>query len=383
MSETFFDFAIIGAGIAGASLAAELEQTHRVVLLDREEFAGYHSTGRSAALFSEIYGNSTIRALSRASRDFFFSPPADFAPVALVKRRGSLYIARHSQLPDLMQFASSEDVADGVRIVTSEEARGLCPILRKESVASAVLEEQAADVDVSALHQGYLRWFRSRGGLLVTNADVRSLVRANAEWRIATSSGSFHARTIVNAAGAWADIVAQMAGAASLQIQPRRRTAILVELPTAISAETWPMVVDIDETFYFKPDAGLLLISPADETPVEASDVQPEELDVAIAIDRIEQATTLKIQKIRRRWAGLRSFAPDRTPVVGFDPVQQGFFWLAAHGGYGIQTAPALSKLAAQLLRREQNSADSINPAIISDLSPQRFSVEDPARSIA
>lgn len=381
MSESFFDVVIIGAGIAGASLAAELASTHRVVVLEREEFAGYHSTGRSAALFSEIYGNSTVRALSRASRDFFFTPPNGFSPTALVKPRGSLYIAKDAQLPRLEQFASHEDVAQEIRRIEPADAIRLCPILKDSSVSGAALEEHAADVDVSALHQGYLRQFQAAGGVLWSQADAVSLSYKNGDWRIESSGRSFVAPIVINAAGAWAGDVAKRAGAAAVHIQPRRRTALLVELPQGVSAENWPMVIDIDETFYLKPDAGLLLISPADETPVGASDVQPEELDVAIAIDRIEQTTTLKIQKIRKRWAGLRSFAPDRSPVVGFDPVRQGFFWLAAQGGYGIQTAPALAKLAAHLIRKQRVPAVLATPQVVADLSPQRFVTA--ARSIA
>lgn len=375
MTETGFDIVVIGAGIAGASVAAELARTHRVALLEREDLPGYHSTGRSAALFSEIYGNEPVRALSRASRDFFFNTPDGFSPSPLVKPRGSLHIAAPAQLSILKGFAASPDVEASVRMVSAEEALRLCPILRRECVAAAVIEDDAADVDVNALHQGYLRQFQALGGTLVLNAFVQTLRHGKQGWRIETERDVFSAGIVVNAAGAWADSIAAMAGAQPLNIQPCRRTAILVELPAGVTPDAWPMVIDIEEAFYMKPDAGLLLVSPADETPVDPSDVQPEELDVAIAVDRIETATTLQVKRIRKRWAGLRSFAPDRSPVIGYDATVPGFFWLAAQGGYGIQTAPAASRLAATLVRGETPGSDDL----VAQLSPSRF-IQEPAR---
>lgn len=369
MTDTF-DIVVIGAGIAGASVAAELARTHRVAILEREAAPGYHSTGRSAALFSEIYGNGIVRALSRASRDFFYAPPAGFTEHPLVRKRGSLYIARKDQIKHLESFAKNEDMSGSIRRVTPQDALAACPILKAEHVHAAISEPDAADVDVNALHQGYLREFKANGGALVVNADVQSLTHKDGHWLIDTRDRTFRARTIVNAAGAWADAVAVKAGAAPLRIQPCRRTAVLVEVPG--SPDAWPMVIDIEESFYLKPDAGLLLISPADETPVAACDVQPEEYDIAVAIDRVEQATTLKINRVRRRWAGLRSFAPDRSPVIGFDPVVPGFFWLAGQGGYGIQTAPGASQFAATLLRGATmpKSLVEISPA---QLAPDRL----------
>lgn len=381
MSAQSFDILIVGAGIAGASVAADLTRTHRVAILEREAHPGYHSTGRSAALFSEIYGNSAVRALSRASREFFYNPPAGFAEHPLVKPRGSLYIARPEQIPHLEDFARNADLAGSIRRLTREEALRACPVLRPEYVAAAVFEDDAADVDVNELHQGFLRRFKSAGGQLFVNTDVQSLAYRDGTWIVQTRDGEFSAPVLVNAAGAWADTVATKAGATALQIKPRRRTALLAELPAGVSADAWPMVIDIDESFYLKPDAGLLLISPADETPVPPCDVQPEEFDVAVAVDRVEQATTLAITRIRRRWAGLRSFAPDRSPVIGFDGALPGFFWLAGQGGYGIQTAPAAARLAASLLRGETKS--EFDPALIAQLSPTRFAARTAARSRA
>jgi D-arginine dehydrogenase len=351
MSGTSFDIIVIGAGIAGASAAADLARTHRVAMLERESAPGYHSTGRSAALFSEIYGNEVVRELSRASRPFFFDPPKDFPSRTLVRKRGSLHIASAAQRPALDAFADNPDVKDAVKRVSRERALALCPILRPEAVAEGVLEAAASDVDVHALHDGYLRLFRHEGGTLVTDAGVAALSWRNKIWTATTPAGTFSAPIVINAAGAWADQVAQLAGAAPQHIEPKRRTALLVEVPEAKAIDSWPMVIDIDESFYMKPDAGLLLVSPADETPIEPCDVQPEELDVAIAIDRLERATTLQVTRVRKKWAGLRSFSPQRTPVIGFDPEREGFFWLAGQGGYGMQTAPAIAALVAGVIR--------------------------------
>jgi D-arginine dehydrogenase len=379
MSVESFDILVIGAGIAGASVAAELAGTHRVALLEREEHPGYHATGRSAALFSESYGNATIRALSRASHDFFYAPPEDFAAEPLVRPRGTLHVAAEHQLAQFEAFAGNPDLMAGpIRRIEPAEALRLCPVLRPQRVRAALFEDDAADVDVHALHQGYLRRFRQAGGVLITDAEVLSLDWSGRRWTAVTRAGVFAGATVVNAAGAWADRIAALAGARPLSIQPCRRTVVLAELPPGTVAESWPMVIDIDESFYMKPDAGLLLVSPADETPSPPCDAQPEEYDVAIAIDRVEQATTLSLTRIRKRWAGLRSFAPDRSPVVGYDPAREGFFWLAGQGGYGIQTAPAMARLGADLVRGERPQS-AVAP-LVAGLSPQRF-VRQPARS--
>jgi D-arginine dehydrogenase len=372
MSVEAFDILVIGAGIAGASAASELATTHRVALLEREELPGYHSTGRSAALFSKSYGNAIIRALTRASEEFFFRPPVDFAPEPLVQPRGTLHIASEDQREQLEAFARNPDLAAGsIRRIEPAEALRLCPVLRPERVHAALIEDDAADVDVHGLHQGYLRRFHRAGGTMITGAEVLSLDGGGPRWTAVTRAGVFTAAVVVNAAGAWADKVASQAGVMPLAIQPCRRTVVLTELPAGIAAERWPMVIDADESFYMKPDAGLLLISPADETPSPACDAQPEEYDVALAIDRVERATTLPLTRIRKRWAGLRSFAPDRSPVVGYDATREGFFWLAGQGGYGIQTAPAMARLAANVLRGDR--LDSAVAPLVAELSPQRF----------
>ncbi len=368
------DIVVIGAGIAGASVAAHLAESRRVVLLEREERAGYHSTGRSAALFTEIYGNPVIRALTRASRTFLFNPPAGFVEGPLTRPRGCLYIATDLQLDALRTFAALPDVAPATRSITVSEAHRLCPILRDGYTAAALLEPDSSDIDVSALHQGYLRLFRRRAGRMVANAPVHALERVTEGWSVRAGEEVFTAPILVNAAGAWADALAELAGHTRLGLIPCRRTAVLVDVPAGMDASGWPFVNDVDEQFYFKPEAGSLFLSPADETPAEPSDAQPDEWDVAAAVDRVEAATTLKITRLKARWAGLRTFAPDRTPVVGFSPEIEGFFWLAGQGGYGIQTSPALSLAAASLILETPLPAElrSLRPHL-DELSPARL----------
>ncbi len=373
MSAETADVVVIGAGIAGASAAAGLADGLKVVVLERESFPGMHSTGRSAALFSEIYGSAPVRALSRASRDFLRAPPEGFAGAEIVRDRGALHIASAEQLAELEAFATLPDVAPSVRRVDGVEARELCPILKPDFVAAAALELGSADIDVDALHQGWLRRLKALGGEVVVDAEVTGLSREGSGWRVQTPGRTISAGVVVNAAGAWADKIAALAGARTIGLEPCRRTALIVDAPEGSDTRTWPMVIDIDEQFYFRPDSGGLLLSPGDETPIEPCDVQPEELDIAIAIDRVQNATTLDVRRIRRSWAGLRSFVADRTPVAGFAPDAPGFFWLAGQGGYGIQTAPAMGRLAAALARGESLPADLARFGVnTDDLRPDR-----------
>jgi D-arginine dehydrogenase len=345
----YCDIVVIGGGMAGASVAAHVAEYAGVRLLEMEHQPGFHSTGRSAALYSETYGNQAIRALTSASRRFFYTPPASFCSVPLVKPRSVLVAVRSGQEASLQTFLDSEKSGRLERI-SAHQAIELCPVLRSEYLAGAALDRHSADIEVHELHQGYLRLLKSRGGALATSAEVTAIERHEGGWLVTTPQGTLRAGVIVNAAGAWAGKIADMAGAQSVGLTPLRRTACLVDPPPGSESDGWPMLMDIDEQFYLKPDAGKLLLSPADETPAEPGDAQPEEMDVALAVDRLEQATTLSVKRVVRKWAGLRSFVADRTPVVGYDSRQAGFFWLAALGGYGIQTAPALSRLAADLI---------------------------------
>jgi D-arginine dehydrogenase len=370
------DIIVIGAGIAGASIAAHLAETHRVILTEREERPGYHSTGRSAALFTEIYGNSLIRALTRASRAFLFAPPPSFSEIPLTRSRGCLYIATTRQLGSLQEFAALPDIAPATRPLSAADARNLCPVLREDYVAGALLEPDSTDIDVHALHHGYLRLFKSRKGQVLNNAPVHALERAGEGWTMRAGAEVLTARIIVNAAGAWADEVAALAGIARIGLVPFRRTAVLIDPPPGMTVDSWPFVNDIDEQFYFKPEGGSLFLSPADETPAEPCDAQPDEWDVATAVDRVQSATTLQINRLKARWAGLRTFATDRTPVVGFSQETEGFFWLAGQGGYGIQTAPALSRAAAALVLGLPLPPDLVQAGVRADeMSPSRFTL--------
>lgn len=380
-----YDVLVIGAGIAGASAAANLAADTKVAILEQETHPGYHSTGRSAALYSEIYGPEQVRVLTRASRDFYRSPPAGFAATPLVSARGALYIATSEQLPQLESFAGLQDIAPAIEHIAVERICEFSPLLRPGYAAAALLEADSMDIDVHALHSGYLRVLRSNGRL-VTEAPVQRLQFQAGRWRAQTPRGEFSAPIVVNAAGAWADSLGSMAGVGIRHIQPFRRTALTVDAPDIPGLHRAPMTVDIDEQFYWKPDAGRLLISLAEETPVPASDVQPEEFDVALAVERVEAASTLEIRRIQRKWAGLRSFAPDRLPVIGFTSSAEGFFWLAGQGGYGIQTAPAAGRLAAALVARRAIPTDLLRAGLdVAALSPDRKSLigtgPDPAHS--
>lgn len=370
-----FDVAIFGAGIAGAGVAYFLSGDRRVLLLERESRPGMHTTGRSAAVYTQAYGGAAVRALTVASKLFYDAPPTGFADHPLLRPRGALFIGRDDQLAKLdAEAASAQRFAPSVRRINPDEAIALSPALRREYVAGGVYEPDAMDIDVDALLQGFLRGARAMGAELRLNAEVLDLAQRGDGWRIETTDGAVDAGIVVNAAGAWASRLARMAGAQPIEITPKRRTAFLVRPPEISGFETSPLTIDADEQFYFKPDAGLVLGSPADETPVEPQDIQPEELDIAYGADRIQKAANIPIRRIERSWAGLRCFAPDKSPVIGFDRDAPGFFWLAGQGGYGIQTAPAWSRTAAALLLGrpldETLSAFNITAA---DLAPDRF----------
>lgn len=368
------DVLVIGAGIAGASVAAELAPRRRVALLEMEDHPGYHTTGRSAAVFAEAYGNEVVRALTRASRAFLASPPPAFSEHPLLLPRGWMFLAREDQLSVLEQLRAEIATAGGaLHALTPAEAAARVPVLRREYLAAALWDASAMDIDVHALHQGYLRRLRAAGGELVTAARVRALEHSGEGWRVETEQGAFRAPLVVDAAGAWADEVGQLAGAARIGLVPMRRTAVLLDPPRAMDIARWPLVIDAEEQFYFKPESGKILASPADETPSPPCDARPDDLDVAIAVDRITHACDLDVHHVARKWAGLRSFVPDRTPVAGFDPRAPGFFWLAGQGGAGIQTAPALARLAAAVALGEPVPADIEDAGVDARrLSPSR-----------
>ena len=367
------DIIILGAGMAGASLAAELAPQRSVVLIELEDQPGRHSTGRSAAMFFESYGNATVCALTRASRAFLEHPPAGFADQPLMSPRAAMLVANADGLPRLDAMFQSTDAAPTLRRLDAAAAIGRVPILRADWLAGAAIDVSGCDMDVAAIHQGYLRLGRRAGAQLVLDAAEMTIERHAGQWTVRCRNGSFSAPVLVNATGAWADAVAQQAGVAMIGLQPMRRTAMTIPAPAGHDLRDWPMVIDIDETVYFKPDAGQLLLSPANEDPMPPCDVAPEELDVALAVDRFETLTSERVQRINRRWAGLRSFVADRSPVAGFDGGADGFFWLAGQGGYGIQMAPALARAAAALVLDRPLPDDILAQGVTPhDLSPMR-----------
>ncbi len=368
------DVLVIGGGIAGAAAADYLAGAARVILLERESQPGYHATGRSAALYSETYGNACVRAITSASRSFYLEPPAGFAEHPLLTPRGSLIIGGPARQARLRQaYDEMRALVPGIEWLDAGRIAQRVPVLRPEAASWAVYEPDAMDMDVHAIHQGFLRGMQASGGQLACDAEVLRLTRAGGVWQAETRAGQFAAPIVINAAGAWCDLVAQLAGAAPVGLVPKRRTAFTFAAPAGLDSRAWPLVIDIDEQFYFKPDAGVLLGSPANEDPVPAQDVQPEELDVALAVDRIERASTLCIGRVLRKWAGLRSFVADKTPVAGFAAEVEGFFWLAGQGGYGIQTAPALGRIAAALVQGQDLPPDIVAFGVrAADLSPQR-----------
>jgi len=364
MTETLYDFAIVGAGMAGASLAAELAPHARVLVLEGEDAPGYHATGRSAAFWDECYGGPDLVPLTLASGDFLREH-------GFLTQCGALYIGRAEDRGALDQF-ERDFSGTGVTIerVGGERITRHVPAIREEW-CDGLFEPACADIDVAGLHQHYLASLRRSGADLVCRARVGSVLRKDGVWRIATQTGETHrAARIVNAAGAWADGLAQMAGAQPLGIAPLRRTVAVLRVDPS-APDGLPLVIDISGSFYFKSDNGRLWLSPHDEIPSDPCDAAPEEMDVALAIDRFERATHWRIEAVERRWAGLRSFAPDRVPVYGPDPECAGFFWFAGQGGFGIQTAPAAARLGAQIML--SNAPDALTRTI----DPARYA---PAR---
>ena len=371
-----FDFAIVGAGIAGVSAAYHLAPQARVLILEREHVAAYHTTGRSAALHSETYGSAEIRAITVASGRFYRKPPAGFTDHPLLTPRGALIAGRAEQ-----QAATQKAAAEYARLVPSVrwldpvEALRRQPLLKPEAAAGGAIFEEAEDMDVAAIHGGFLKGARAAGAVLRLDAEVAHLDRKEGRWTIRLRDGeSVTANTVVNASGAWADVLAGLAGAAPVGLVPKRRTAFTFDAPAGLDLTGLPMAIDFDETWYIKPEVGQFLGSPADETPSPPCDAQPEEIDIAIAVERIETATTLSIRRIKNKWAGLRSFVADKNLVVGHDPKVEGFFWLAGQGGYGIQTGEAAGRLAASLALGKGLPGD-IAALGVSEaaLSPARF----------
>ena len=367
-----FDIAVIGAGMAGASIAAEAAGHASVLILEAEDQPGYHATGRSAAFWSETYGGPWVQPLTTASREFLQRPDPDFCDRSFLSPRGALHLADAGgevALDRLLaDFAGSE-----VELRSLERAQiaRIVPSLRP-GWNRAVSEPSCADIDVAGLHAAYLRQAKRRGAMLRTGARVLSIERAGAGWRLLTSDGGFDCGIVVNAAGAWADEIAGLASVDPLGIRPYRRTMLQLAVDPA-AAPDLPLVIDAQERFYFKQEAGgRLWLSPHDETLCDPCDAAPEELDVAVAIDRFQGVAEWRIERLERRWAGLRTFSPDRLPVYGFAADAPRFFWFAGQGGFGIQTAPAAAKLAASLLLG-QAAPSAVAGIDSTPYSPARF----------
>lgn len=386
------DVIVIGGGIVGAACAHALAADTRVILLEAEDAFGYHATGRSAALFSEYFGDAATRALTRASRAFLEAPPAEVAERSLLSPRGVVALATQDDV-DSGRFETA--LLDGQRASIAAEridlaaAVRLCPVLAPQAYAAALHRRAAQDIDVDALHQGLLRALRSRGGVMQADTRVLALARRGGVWSVrsrgAAGDCEWTAPLLVNAAGAWADEVAQLAGVRPLGLVPRRRTAVLVDLPDGFAgAAAWPMVTDLADTFYFKPESGRLMVCPSDATPAPPCDAQPEELDVAIAVARLEEVTTLRITRVTHKWAGLRTFAPDELPVLGPAADEPGFVWAAGLGGAGVQTAPAMARAVASLITHGRLPADllalGLDAAMMSPSRPSLIPVLEETR---
>ena len=346
---------VIGGGIAGLSCAANISSNGHsdVTVLEAETQPGYHSSGRSAAVYIEPYMNPTVFALSRASLDFFLDPPGGFWPEAVVSAWDSVMVASHetAQAVDA-HLQTWSQLCPQLHELDVDEVLTRVPILRREMVARAVGDPRAMAIDVHGLLDGFRRMLLANGGILRTDARVTTIERRSGSWVLGIATGDeLEADVLVNAAGAWGDELAGLAGAQALGLQPLRRTALLIG-SEGHDIAGWPLLFDAGGTFYLKPEAGQLLLSPSDETPSPPCDAQPEDLDAALAVDRIQQATTLTVPRIERKWAGLRSFLPDRMPAVGYDERIDGFFWLIGQGGFGMQTSAAMGRLSAALVEQ-------------------------------
>lgn len=367
------DFVVVGGGIAGVSAAAHLAPHGSVTLLEGEKTLAYHTTGRSAALFVVNYGALGVRPLARASRRFLVSPPEGATEAPILTDRGLLWIGDASQAGKIDEIAAgSIPTGEGTKRVGPEEMRRLVPTLRGDRIVTGIYEPGAQDIDVASLHQAFVRIARREGAEILTGARVSGIERDGSGWVVSADGQALHASAVINAAGAWGDMVAAMAGVEPIGLQPMRRTAFMV--PGSEEYSSWPMVVDADQRFYFKPDGVQILCSLAEELPSEPTDPRPRMEDVAMAIDRINEATTLGVSVVNSEWCGLRTFSPDRELVIGEEPGAPGFFWLVGQGGVGIQTSPGYGSLLASLVTGDDLSPDlveaGVDPAVT---DPARF----------
>jgi D-arginine dehydrogenase len=364
---------VVGAGIAGASMAAELASAANVTLLEAENAAGYHATGRSAAMYLPTYGNTAIQALTRASRGFLEAPPAGFVGRSVLHRRGMLTVAdaQHAAALEAPLFRDHYRLSVDATLL-------LVPLLRRDAFVAARYDPTASDIDVDLLHQAYLRMARHRGAKARFGQRVVDAVRSGGRWHVTTAAGEkLSADLVIDAGGAWGDQIAALFGAEPVGLSARRRTMLLIDPPAGVVIDKWPFVMTIQESVYFRPDAGKLAVSPADETEDTPGDAQPEELDIAIGADRFQSLVDMPVSRIAHSWAGLRTFTADRSPVIGHDPIVPGFFWFVGQGGYGIQIAPAAAEIGAALALGRPVPQSMLDEEIVPDqICPGRFRQE-------
>jgi D-arginine dehydrogenase len=371
MPLTTFDIIIIGAGIAGASVAAHLSTTRKVAILEMEGRPGYHTTGRSAASYEPNYGPPPMLAFTRASDTFFRNPPKGFTDSPLLNHRDSLFFEAKGQEQNTISLLA---LSAGLKEISEHDAKQRFPILRDGYAKRSFLDPQTGDIDVDLLHRGYLKLFKENGGILALKAKAERIEFINSHWHIATKAGDFRAPLIINAAGAWGDVIAQMASVAPVGLIPKRRSIGIIPIRGQGDFSAWPMVTDVGETWYAKPQSGKLMVSSADATPVEPHDAYGDDMAIAEGIERLMNATTLEVERLDHNWGGLRTFAPDGNPVIGFDPNAQGFFWLVGQGGYGIQSCPALSLSASHLVLGGEISNELRDYGLNPDhMTPNRF----------
>ena len=370
-----YDYLIIGAGISGAAAAYELSTHGTVVVIEAESMPGYHSTGRSAALYTPNYGDPIVRKINQISKSFFENPPVEFCNTPLITPRGLLTVALPGDSEKLTPILEQSAPEAQIEMLTATEACDLAPLLDPEHVESATFEADVADIEVATMHQGFLGAVKRGGGRVICSMRVEDITRKEGAWHVSGNSQTIVGKTLINAAGAWADQVATMAGANPTNLVAKRRTAIIVDLPQHIAPSTHLPAIDFaDCDGYLKPEAGKLMVSPGDETPIEPQDAWPEDWDIAVLVDWLENRTLIDVQRVEHSWAGLRTFAMDDVPVVGYDPIIEDFFWLTGQGGYGIMMSPALGRATASLITTGKLPADMLSMGVKNQcISPCRF----------
>jgi D-arginine dehydrogenase len=365
------DFLVIGAGIAGVSVAAQLAEHASVSILEMEERPAYHTTGRSAATFEPNYGPRPILALTRASAAFFNDSTPGFAEGKLLTPRSSLFLEPDGQAEAAQAFLG---FATNVQELGPVELVQALPVLRPNYARRGFLDSSTGDLDVDLIFGGFMKQFKARGGKLVLSATAQALSRTGNLWTVKTPHGEFSAPVIINASGAWGDELAKLAGIKPLGLVPKRRSIGVIPIEGHEGFMAWPMATDCGETWYAKPQSGKMIVSSADATPVDPHDAYADDMAIAEGVERLMQATTIQVNRLEHSWGGLRTFATDGCPVVGFDPSTDGFFWLVGQGGYGIQSAPALSRTAAALAMRHNVPEDVMaHGLVLSEISPNRL----------